>query len=170
DRHARGDATALTAQERRGLRAFRSLATRCFECHRLPTFDAPLALAIGVPSDDPGVGGATGEPARRGHFGVPTLRNVGRTAPYMHDGSIATLEEVVDFYRRGGGRALGVPDDRVDAQVRPIEMTDAEAADLVAFLRALGDESRRPATPDAVPSGLPVPRLGDDAHPQEDGS
>jgi len=158
DRFARGDASALDEAERRGLRSFRSLATRCFECHRLPTFDAPLALAIGVPSDDPGVGGATGNPAQRGHFAVPTLRNVARTAPYMHDGSLATLEDVVEFYRRGGGRAFGAAIDRVDTQIRAIDMSDAEAADLVAFLRSLDDESQRPATPDAVPSGLPVPR------------
>ena len=122
----------------------------------------------------------TGNAAQRGHFGVPTLRNVALTAPYMHDGSLATLEDVVDFYRRGGGRAHGVPDDRVDPQVRAFAMSDEEVADLVAFLRALTDESERPRPPDAVPSGLPVPGLAPDdtrerearergAHQQEEG-
>jgi len=156
DRYARGEKAALTAAERRGLALFRSLGTRCFECHRLPTFDAPLALGIGVPSPDPGVGGVTGEPAERGLFAVPTLRNVARTAPYMHDGSLPTLAAVVDFYRRGGGRALGVPAGRIDGQVRALSISDAEAADLVAFLGALSDESASPRVPERVPSGLPT--------------
>ena len=156
DRYVRGDRTALDAAERRGLTLFRSLNTRCFECHRPPTFDAPLALAVGVPSDDPGVG--TGGPgdARRGQFAVPSLRNVAETAPYMHDGSLATLEEVVAFYRAGGGRAFGVSPVRVNGHVRAFAIRDDEAADLVAFLRALSDESARPRVPERVPSGLPV--------------
>jgi cytochrome c peroxidase len=158
DRYARGERGALAPAERRGLALFRSLNTRCFECHRLPTFDAPLALGIGVPSADAGVGGVTGEPAERGLFGVPTLRNVARTAPYMHDGSLPTLAAVVDFYRRGGGRALGVPGERIDGQVRAFAISDAEAADLVAFLGALGDESASPPVPERVPSGLPLRR------------
>ena len=158
DRYARGERGALSPAERRGLALFRSLNTRCFECHRLPTFDSPLALGVGVPSPDPGVGGVSGEPAERGLFGVPTLRNVARTAPYMHDGSLPTLAAVVDFYRRGGGRALGVADDRIDGQVRAFSIDDAEAADLVAFLGALSDESASPPAPERVPSGLPVHR------------
>ena len=156
DRFAQGERAALSASERNGLTLFRSLATRCFECHRLPTFDAPLALSVGVPSPDPGAAAITGLAAQHGFFGVPTLRNVALSAPYMHDGSLAKLEDVVEFYRRGGGLALGVPAARLHEFVRPIEMTDAEAADLVAFLRALTDESARPALPERVPSGLPV--------------
>jgi cytochrome c peroxidase len=156
DRFARGERAALTLAERRGLTLFRSLNTRCFECHRLPTFDSPLVMGIGVPSDDPGVGGTHDRPGQTGLFAVPTLRNVARTAPYMHDGSLATLEEVVEFYRKGGGRALGVDGARIHEHVRPFEIRDDEAADLVAFLHALSDESSRPATPEVVPSGLPV--------------
>jgi len=167
DRWAAGERDALTRQELRGLRLFRSLETRCFECHRPPTFDAPIAVGIGVPSQDPGVAGVTGNPAQRGFFGVPTLRNVGVTAPYMHDGSMASLEEVVDFYRRGGGRALGVEPSSIDGQIRAFDLRADEAADLVAFLRALSDESARPSAPESVPSGLPVPgprleRLGEE--------
>jgi len=157
DRFAAGEREALTPAERRGLALFRSLNTRCFECHRLPSFDAPLALGVGVPSTDPGVAGVTGEPAERGLFGVPTLRNAAATAPYMHDGSLATLEAVVDFYRQGGGRARGVDADRIDGQVRAFSISDVEAADLVSFLHALTDESASPARPERVPSGLPMP-------------
>jgi cytochrome c peroxidase len=81
---------------------------------------------------------------------------VALTAPYMHDGSLPTLPAVVDFYRRGGGRALGVAGDRIDGQVRAFSIRDDEAADLVAFLGSLSDESASPAIPERVPSGLPV--------------
>jgi cytochrome c peroxidase len=158
DRYAAGERAALSPEERRGLALFRSLNTRCFECHRLPTFDAPLALGVGVPSADPGVAGASGEPAQHGLFGVPTLRNVALTAPYMHDGSLPTLAAVVDFYRHGGGRALGVAAGRIDGQVRAFSISDTEAAALVAFLGALSDESASPPLPERVPSGLPVHR------------
>jgi cytochrome c peroxidase len=156
DRYARGEREALAENERRGLTLFRSLHTRCFECHRLPTFEAPLAVGVGVPSPDGGVGALSGLEAQRGFFAVPTLRNVALTAPYMHDGSLSTLEEVVRFYREGGGLAHGVDPSRVHEFVRPIEMGDDEAAALVAFLRALTDESPPPEIPGAVPSGLPV--------------
>ena len=158
DRYARGERSALSPAEQRGLALFRSLNTRCFECHRLPTFDAPLALGIGVPSSDPGVGGVTGRAGELGAFGVPSLRNVALTAPYMHDGSLPTLAAVVDFYRRGGGRALGVTSDRIDDQIRAFSISDEEAADLVAFLGALSDESASPPAPERVPSGLPIVR------------
>ena len=77
----------------------------------------------------------------------------------MHDGSLPTLAAVVDFYRRGGGHGLGVARDRIDSQVRPFEISEVEAAELVAFLGALSDESASPPIPEQVPSGLPVLRM-----------
>jgi len=172
DRYAAGERGALTPAERRGLRLFRSLQTRCFECHRPPLFAASFATGVGVPSPDPGVGGVRGAPAQRGFFRVPSLRNVALTAPYMHDGSIATLEEVVRFYAEGGGRSRGVDPARIDGQVRGFELRDDQVEAVVAFLGALTDESARPAVPGAVPSGLPVlaPRELSDPNPhaQED--
>lgn len=67
---------------------------------------------------------------------MPTLRNVAVTAPYMHDGSLATLEEVVEHYDQGG---RGHPD--TDPLIRPLGLTPEEKSDLVAFLRALTDET-----------------------------
>ncbi len=81
---------------------------------------------------DDGRFGVTGEEADRGRFKTPTLREVARTAPYMHDGSIATLEEVLEFYGRGGN---GNP--YLDDQLRPLNLTEEEKAALVAFLRSL---------------------------------
>jgi cytochrome c peroxidase len=155
DRYAAGDREALGPPERRGLALLRSLHTRCFECHPPPLFAAPLATGVGVPGGDDGVGAAAGTPGQRGFFRVPSLRNAARTAPYMHDGSLATLEDVVRFYARGGGRALGVDAARIDDQVRAFALRDEEVADLVAFLGALTDESARPEIPASVPSGLP---------------
>jgi len=153
DRYAGGDFEALTPQQRRGLALFRSGATRCFECHAAPTFATETFRVVGVPDDDPGRAAIDANlPA--GAFRVPTLRNVALSAPYMHDGSLATLEEVIDFYAAGGGRAHG--NETVDPFVAGFELTERERADLVAFLLALTDEGALPEIPAAVPSGLPV--------------
>lgn len=153
DRYAEGDLNALTPSQRRGLALFRSGATRCFECHVAPTFASDTFRVIGVAGDDPGRA-AVSDDGLFGAFKVPTLRNVALTAPYMHDGSLATLEAVVDFYAAGGGRAHGA--ENVDVFVSGFELSDQERADLVAFLYALTDESKLPQIPETVPSGLPV--------------
>jgi cytochrome c peroxidase len=160
DRYARGDRGALSAAERRGLNLFRSLETRCFECHNLPTFHNPDFKVIGVP----GAAGALADTGRAeiagaGYehaFKVPTLRNVALTAPYMHNGRFATLSEVIEFYARGGGAAHGFAPEALDDKIRPFSITPEEKHDLVAFLHSLTDESNKPAIPAAVPSGLPV--------------
>lgn len=153
DRYAAGDFDALTPQQRRGLALFRSGATRCFECHAAPTFASDTFRVVGVPSDDPGRA-AVSDDGLPGAFKVPTLRNIALTAPYMHDGSMATLEEVLEFYADGGGRAHGA--ENVDVFVQGFEMNAQEKADLIAFMMALTDESQMPPVPEAVPSGLPV--------------
>ncbi|GAB4154597.1 MAG: hypothetical protein Fur0021_21310 [Candidatus Promineifilaceae bacterium] len=153
DQYAAGNFDSLTPPQRRGLNLFRSAATRCFECHAAPTFSNGTFRVIGVPDDDPGRAGVASD-APQGAFKVPTLRNIALTAPYMHDGSLATLEEVVDFYADGGGWAHGMSD--VDQFVLGFELSDQEKADLIAFLYALTDEQARPPIPAAVPSGLPV--------------
>lgn len=153
DRYAAGDFAALTAQQRRGLTLFRSGATRCFECHGAPTFASDTFRVVGLPSADPGRAGVVAD-GLPGAFKVPTLRNIALSAPYMHDGSLATLEEVVDFYAAGGGRAHG--HEGVDVFVQGFTLDEQERADLVAFLMALTDEGGLPERVTAVPSGLPV--------------
>jgi len=81
---------------------------------------------------DAGRFGVTGQPWDRGRFKTPSLRNVTLTAPYMHDGSVNTLEAVVDFYDRGGRR-----NSNLDPAIRPLRLTSDQRSDLVAFLRAL---------------------------------
>lgn len=153
DRYAAGEFNALTPQQRRGLAIFRSGATRCFECHSAPTFAGDTFRVVGVPSDDPGRAGVA-EDGVFGAFKVPTLRNIALSAPYMHDGSLKTLEEVIAFYEQGGGRAHGF--EKVDVFVNPFDLTDQERADLLSFLYALTDESTMPEIPAVVPSGLPT--------------
>jgi parallel beta-helix repeat protein len=158
DRYASGDVNALTPAQRRGLALFRSAATRCFECHSAPTFADESFSVTGVP-DLPGqphdAGRQQVEPSSLdGAFKAPTLRNIALTAPYMHNGIFNTLEEVVDFYAKGGGRDAGFPN--VDIHVAGFDMNEQEKADLVAFLYALTDESKLPEIPASVPSGLAV--------------
>ncbi|MEM9554269.1 MAG: parallel beta-helix domain-containing protein [Acidobacteriota bacterium] len=172
DRYARGDRSALTPTERRGLNVFRSLETRCFECHNVPTFANADFKVVGVPDppdlEVPDLGRA--EIVSKGDdasgtvrsleraFKVPTLRNVALTAPYMHNGAFATLAEVVDFYAQGGGAGVdGGPElSNLDDKIRPFDLADGDREALIAFLHALTDDSALPEVPATVPSGLPV--------------
>jgi cytochrome c peroxidase len=161
DRYARGERSALSERERRGLNLFRSLKTRCFECHNLPTFANADFKVIGVPDvvgGEPDLGRSEieGGAAYERAFKVPTLRNVALTAPYMHNGKFETLEAVLEFYSRGGGRGFGLEVPNIDDKIRPFALKVEERADLIAFLHALTDESAKPTIPERVPSGLPV--------------
>ncbi|MFP4502683.1 MAG: cytochrome-c peroxidase [Candidatus Hydrogenedentota bacterium] len=158
DRYARGAENALTEQQQRGFALFRSKRLNCIACHKLPTFSDTELHVIGVPEEgdrDPGRAKVPGE-GPFGAFKVPTLRNITRTAPYMHNGALETLEEVIDFYADGAGLALNDPAYEIDAEIAPFVIDDAEKAALLAFFEALTDESLKPAPPAAVPSGLPV--------------
>ncbi len=157
DRYTQGDSGALTDAEKRGLAVFRSVKTRCFECHRFPTFADPTFRVLGVPGSahDPGRAGVPGQ-GPDGAFKVPTLRNIELTAPYMHNGAFETLEEVIDFYADAGGRSLPNPPDGIDDKIGTFPISDQEKSDLVAFLKSLTDTSLQPEPPTRVPSGLPV--------------
>lgn len=165
DRYAAGDVNALSSEARRGLTLFRSLKTRCFECHGFPTFANQDFKVIGVPDldgqqADLGRAEIVKEKAYERAFKVPTLRNVALTAPYMHNGRFKTLEEVIDFYAGGGGKGMGLEVPNLDDKIRKFSLTAQEKSDLIAFLKSLTDEAKLPQVPDKVPSGLPVvPRL-----------
>jgi cytochrome c peroxidase len=90
----------------------------------------------GMWTGDPGLEVITEDPDDAGRFKVPSLRNVAFTAPYMHDGSLATLEDVVAHYVAGG---QGHPN--TDPTIRPLELDEADERALVAFLEALSDEA-----------------------------
>lgn len=136
DRHLAGDASALGASARRGLTLFSGRAG-CSSCHIGPTLtdeqfhNTGVAWRAGPPADE-GRGRVTGRPEDRGAFKTPTLRQVALTAPYMHDGSIPTLELVIDYYDRGGQQNPGL-----DARLRTLHLSAGEKRDLAALLRAL---------------------------------
>lgn len=134
-----GDDGALDASEKRGLALFHGKA-QCIACHRGHRLTTDAFHFLGLRSDDPGVGGAKNDPLLEGFFKVPTLRDVASRPPYMHDGSLDSLESVVDFYDRGGDvrqNRAGMP-----SALRPLGLTKRERRDLIAFLRTLGGDAR----------------------------
>ncbi len=134
DRHRTGEAGAFSPAEQRGLRLFE---THCQACHAGPllTTEGFANNGVAVTDQDPGRERITFDSADRGTFRIPSLRAVARTAPYFHDGRHATLQAVVAHYDRGGDGTPGQ-----DARVGPLGLSEAERADLVAFLRTLDDQ------------------------------
>ncbi len=149
DRFEAGEKSALSAEEQRGREAFMGKAG-CATCHTPPLFTDNRFHALGVPQvgpkpDDPGRFTATGDERERGAFRTPTLRNVALTAPYMHDGVFASLEEVVAFYEGGGGAVA-----TRSPLLQPFTPDPAERAALVAYLKALTHEGVK-VTPPQLP-------------------
>ena len=128
DRHINGDRAALTPEQRAGLQLFRGKAN-CTSCHVGPNFTDERLHNTGVAWRD---GRFTDAGAGPGNFKTPTLREIARTAPYMHDGSLATLDAVIEYYDRGGNQNPGL-----DPEIRPLRLTVVEKQSLIAFLRAL---------------------------------
>jgi len=128
DRFLNGDRTALTVEQQAGLQIFRGKGN-CTACHVGPNLsderlhNTGVAWREGVLSDPGGGNGA---------FKTPTLREIARTGPYMHDGSISALDDVVAYYERGGNA-----NPFLDSEVRPLGLTGVEKEALVAFLRTL---------------------------------
>jgi cytochrome c peroxidase len=164
------DRTALSESAKRGMSLFFSTRVGCAQCHFGLNFSGPTsyeghehARAIyantglydldgrdGYPPSDRGLMDVTHRAADAGRFRVPTLRNVALTAPYMHDGSLPSLDDVLDHYARGG-RRCGRADcaaaihiavrrkPRRDTRIRRFALSKAEHADLIAFLESLTD-------------------------------
>ena len=135
---------SLTALERRGAEVF--VQHDCAQCHGGAQLTDNLFHNIGVrpAAEDPGRQARTGNPADLGAFRTPALRDVAQRPPFMHDGSLATLEAVVDFYDRGGDFAAP----NKSPLIRPLRLTPADKAALLAFLR-------RPLTDARVAAELP---------------
>lgn len=152
DRFASGDPAALNDTELLGLHLFRTKA-RCANCHFGPTLSDGLFHNLrlsffGEPAQDLGRFETTGDRDDVGRFRTPTLRHVGTSQPYMHNGLFPTLAGVVNFYDRGGGevwarnaqeaaRPLYRDAARLSPHIRPLGLTGAEKAALVAFLKTL---------------------------------
>ncbi len=187
----RDDTGALSESAKRGMRLFFSERLNCSRCHGGFTFSGPITFEGarpiaatfhnnglynlggdgGYPGDNPGLYGITGRAEDMGRFRAPTLRNVELTAPYMHDGSIATLTEVIEHYARGGRLVASGPfagdgrdSPRKSDLIRGFELDDRGKADLVEFLKSLTDRAfvsdprfGAPLRDSAPPRTPPVP-------------
>ena len=147
-----GDKAALSPRAIRGFEVFKSKGN-CVKCHLVDEFSAPFTddkfhnLGVGMDKKPLELGREkiTKKLKDRGKFKTPTLRHITQTAPYMHDGRFATLEEVVDFYEKGGH-----PNPHLDPDMKPLKLTKTEKEDLIAFMGALtGDlpEVKAPELP-----------------------
>ncbi len=162
DRYSLGDANALSDSAKRGLALFNSETLECYHCHAgfnfsdsvvhagSPMPDAPfhntglynLDGNGAYPADNPGLMAVTNRPQDMGRFRSPSLRNLTVTAPYMHDGSIATLRDVITHYANGGRskRMTGMYSPLQSDLVRGFTLSAQETDDLLAFLEALTDD------------------------------
>ena len=132
DKYQAGDKTAMNESAVRGLDLFKNKA-RCSVCHAGLNFTDEKYHNLGVGyGKDQGRMDFTKNEADNGQFRTPTLRNIVDTAPYMHDGSEATLMDVVEFYDKGGEK-----NPHLDKEMKPLELTDQEKNDLVEFMKAL---------------------------------
>jgi cytochrome c peroxidase len=167
DRYARGEVAALSDSAKRGMTLFFSERLECFHCHGGFNFADAIDHAKmpeperafhntglynldgdgAYPERDRGLYTLTARPADMGRFKAPTLRNIAVTAPYMHDGSVATLDGVIDHYAAGGRRIDSGPD-AGDGSESPLKnqflvgfvLSSTDRADLIAFLESLTDE------------------------------
>jgi cytochrome c peroxidase len=168
DRYLAGDATAMSAAAMRGMDLFFSERLECFHCHGgfnftdSTTHENARVEQVGFhntglynldangayPADNTGLFDMSGERRDMGRFRAPTLRNIAVTAPYMHDGSVATLDDVIAHYERGGRTIVdgpfagdGTRNPFKSEFVRGFELQKEERDDLLAFLHALTDET-----------------------------
>lgn len=157
DQHIRGRNT-LDAAEINGFNIFMGKA-KCGTCHFMPLFGGTKppryyyteSEVIGVPANndplhpkpdsDSGRFLATGFPIHLYSFKTPGLRNVALTAPYMHNGVFKTLEEVIDFYDKGGGKGLGIAPPNQSLPFDSLRLSKKEKRDIILFLRCLTDTS-----------------------------
>jgi cytochrome c peroxidase len=186
DRYAyHGDDAALTESQVRGMNLFMSERLECAHCHAGFNFSQFVTHENATPAERPfhvtglyplgqafvqgadyGLFSVTGADADKDRFKAPTLRNIERTAPYMHDGSLATLDDVIDFYA-AGGRVVAEGPRAGDGRSHPgkspfmigFMLTPQERQDLLNFLASLTDEQfltdPRYSDPSAQPSGRP---------------
>jgi cytochrome c peroxidase len=133
DRYQAGDKNAMSEAAVRGMNLFFNKA-HCTACHSGPNFsDGGFHnVGVGMNKDKPDEGRMviSKQLGDRGSFKTPTLREIARTAPYMHDGSLKTLEDVVEHYNKGG-----IANDQLDEEIYPLNLTAEEKADLITFMK-----------------------------------
>jgi len=168
DRYIRGETSALDDGAKRGFNLFMGKG-KCGTCHFMPLFNGtvPPSFAeseleiIGVPSHYDTIGAALDPDVGRFavhhiehdrfKFKTPTLRNIALTAPYMHNGAFTTLEQVLDFYNRGGGAGIGIDVPGQTLPADPLGLTQEEMRHIIAFMRALTDTTGVASRPGKLP-------------------
>jgi cytochrome c peroxidase len=151
DRYQAGDKGAMSPSAVRGMALFNDAQKgNCVTCHAGFNFtdESYHNLGIGMKADKPDLGRyeVTKSETDKGAFKTPTLRNVAQNAPYLHDGSEATLLDVVKLYVRGG-----IPNKWLSKEIHPLNLTEQEQKDLVAFMEALTGEVRGADRPESLP-------------------
>jgi len=139
DRFKAGDKKAMSESAQRGLALFENKRVNCIGCHVGHNFTDENYRNIGIGMDkektDLGRFDISKNEEDRGAFKTPTLRDIARTAPYMHDGSLQTLREVIDYYDKGG-----TPNPHLSTDMKPLQLTEQEKADLIALMNSLTGE------------------------------
>ena len=135
--HFQNNTATLTEEELRGMDLFFSEKTNCSECHNGFNFTNYSFQSNGLYEDyaDNGRFRLTGDDSDKGVFKIPSLRNISMTSPYMHDGSLSTLEEVIEHYNSGGKSHPNRSE-----KIKLLHLTVQEKADLVSFLNSLTDD------------------------------
>jgi cytochrome c peroxidase len=157
DQYMRGDTVAMSAQQIQGFNLFMGKA-KCGTCHFMPLFNGAVppfydrqdAEIIGVPGNtstinpqldnDLGVYDLFHNELKKGAFKTPSIRNAAWTAPYMHNGVYKSLDEVIDFYDKGGGKGLGIKMQQQTLPEEKLNLKPQEKAALIAFIKALSDK------------------------------
>jgi cytochrome c peroxidase len=148
-----GEKNAMSPAGVRGFAVFRNKG-KCVKCHLVDEFSAPFTdnkfhnIGVGIHAKPPHIGRekVSKSPRDRGKFKTPTLREVSRTAPYMHDGNMNTLEEVIDYFDKGA-----LLNSNLDPDIKPLKLTPGEKKDLIAFLRSLNGSLPQFAAPGKNP-------------------
>ncbi len=182
DKWAMGDDSAMSAQQFRGMKLFLGKA-RCILCHNGPLTTNEGRHNIGIENNedfaedaqqqhqlwfrmrtrgffddeanhDPGIFSRTKDIRDVDKFRTQTIRDVDYTAPYFHNGIAFTLEEVVDFYNKGGGDFAGHKDPAMDPLIKPLKLTDQEKEDLIAFILAFTGDRLTLKKPPLPPNGI----------------
>ena len=156
DQYMRGDKTAISLSEKDGFDQF--IQSGCGSCHNGPMFSDYQQHVLGVPNNpklteiDRGIDSSFA-------FRTPSLRNLRYTAPYMHNGSLPTLQRVLEFYEDiAGGKERNphVTKSHTDPLIREVDLKVSEMAPIISFLNTLNDDRFDQTEPESVPSGLSV--------------
>lgn len=155
DEYMRGNEGALSKQELKGFNLFMGKA-KCATCHFVPLFNGvtppkyvssetevlgvPVSLVDSTLDPDPGYYDVIGVDSYKHAFKVPSVRNINKTAPYMHNGAYKTLDQVIKFYNNGGAAGLGINLSNQTLPKTPLRLAEKEKEDIIAFIKSLENE------------------------------